>query len=167
MSDAAKGDDSGYRLISGTAESLEAIDQVIATARRTIRVFDFTLAQRGFNAPARFDKLWAFFVAGRMHKLQIALHEPDHLARECPRLLNLLRQFPNSIEIHRTVGHARQAEDPCVLADDHSMWHQLHHSQPKAVVALHSPADVTPILERFGEIWQLSEPAVSATTLGL
>lgn len=159
--------ESSYKQIATQAESLEAIDAVIATAQRTIRIFDFTLSHRGFNAPARFDRLWKFFVAGRAHRLHIALHEPELLVRECPRLLVLLRQFPMSIEIHRTIAQARNADDPFVVADDHSVWHQLNHLQPRAVVALHSPADATPILQRFGEIWDLSEPAVSATTLGL
>jgi len=159
--------ESSYRQIAGVAESLAAIDEVIGAAQRTLRVFDFTLANRGFNTPGRAEGLRRFFVAGRVHRLQIALHEPEHLQRECPRLLVLLRQFPMSIEIHRTLAQARDAADPFVVADDHSVWHQLHHSQPKAIVALHSPADATPILQRFEEIWDLSEPAVSATTLGL
>ena len=159
--------ESSYKQISGIAESNAAIDQVIASAKRTLRVFDFTLSNRGFNSPARADQLRAFFVAGRVHKLQIALHEPEHLVRECPRLLTLLRQFPMSIEIHRTLGQARTAMDPFVVADDHSVWHQLHFEQPRAIVALHSPADAVPITQRFDEIWDLSEPAVSATTLGL
>jgi hypothetical protein len=170
MSDKAmseKAREASYRQISGPAESLEAIDQVIAAAQRTIRIFDFTLSNRGFNSPARSDLLRAFFVAGRVHRLHIALHEPEHLVRECPRLLTLLRQFPMSIEIHRTLAQARSATDPFVIADDHSVWHQQHHLQPRAIVALHSPADANPILQRFGEIWDLTEPAVSATTLGL
>ena len=157
----------GYRQVFGSAESLAAIDEVIATAQRNIRIFDITLGLRGFNSPARCGLLRKFFVAGRVHKLQIALHEPEHLVRECPRLLVLLRQFPMSIEIHRTLAQARDATDPFVIADDHSVWHQLHCDQPRAIVALHSPADATPILQRFEEIWDLSEPAVSATTLGL
>jgi hypothetical protein len=156
-----------YRRIFGTAESLAAIDDVVAAAVRTIRIFDTTLANRGFNAPARADSLRDFLVRGRAHRLQIALHETDLLERECPRLLVLLRQFPMSIEIHRTIMQARNATDPCVIADDHSVWHQLHFEQPRAVVALHSPADALPICQRFEEIWDLSEPAVSANTLGL
>jgi hypothetical protein len=157
----------GYRQVSGPVESLAAIDEVIASAQRTIRVFDVTLANRGFNSPARTEQLTAFFVAGRQHKLQIALHEPELLERECPRLLTLLRRFPMQIEIHRTIAQAREANDPFVIADDHSLWHQLHHTQARAIVALHSPADATPILQRFGEIWDLTEPAVHSTTLGL
>ncbi|QJR10211.1 hypothetical protein DSM104443_01265 [Usitatibacter rugosus] len=156
-----------YRQISGIAESNAAIEQVIGSAKRTLRIFDFTLSNRGFNSPARADQLRAFFVSGRVHRLHIALHEPEHLVRECPRLLTLLRQFPMSIEIHRTLAQARNAADPFVIADDHSVWHQMHHLQPRAIVALHSPADTLPILQRFEEIWELTEPAVSATTLGL
>lgn len=167
MSGEAAKREASYKHISGIAESQAAIDAVIGEAQRNLRIFDFTLAQRGFNSPARFDRLWKFLVAGRAHKLQIALHEPEHLTRECPRLLMLLRQFPMSIEIHRTLAQARNAMDPFIVADDHSVWHQHHHEQPRAIVALHSPADATPILQRFGEIWDLSEPAVSATTLGL
>lgn len=159
--------DSSYRQISGIAESLAAIDEVIGAAEQRIRIFDFTLAQRGFNSPERFERLWRFFVAGRAHKLQVALHEPEHLQRECPRLLMLLRQFPMSIEIHRTLDQARNATDPFIVADDHSVWHQAHHLQPRAIVALRSPADATPILQRFEEIWSLTEPAISATTSGL
>ena len=156
-----------YRQITGIAESLAAIDEVIAAADRTIKIFDISLSNRGFNSPARADHLREFLVRGRTHRLLIALHDTDGLERESPRLLVLLRQFPMSIEIHRTLGQAQQARDPFVVADDHSVWHQLHFEQPRAVVAIHSPSDATPIAQRFDEIWDLSEPAISATTLGL
>jgi len=157
----------GYRRISGIAESLEAIDQVIAEAHTTLRIFDVSLGPRGFNSPKRTEALREFIVAGRAHRLLIALHEPETLERDCPRLLGLLRQFPMSIEIHRTLAQARQAMDPFIVADDHSVWHQLHYTQPRAIVALHSPADASPIVQRFDEIWEQSELAVSATTAGL
>ena len=168
MSDAAATPaEPSYRPIFGAAESLAAIDEVIGAAQRTIRVFDISLSNRGFNSPGRTERLREFLVRGRAHRLLIALHETDLLQRECPRLLVLLRQFPMSIEIHRTIAQARNAADPFVVADDHSVWHQLHFEQPRAIVAVHSPADTLPILQRFDEIWDLSEPAVSATTLGL
>ena len=156
-----------YRPISGVTESLAAIDEVVASAQRTLRVFDVNLTNRGYNSPGRTEKLRQFLVAGRTHRLYIALHETETLQRDCPRLLQLLRQFPMSIEIHRTLAQARNAMDPFVVADDHSVWHQLHYEQPRAIVALRSPSDAMPIQQRFDEIWDLSEPAVSATKLGL
>lgn len=156
-----------YRPLSGLAESAAAIDEVIAGAQRTLRIFDISLSNRGFNSPARADKLRALLVAGRAHRILIALHDTELLERENPRLLMLLRQFPMSIEIHRTLAQARDAADPFIIADDHSVWRQMHYTQPRAIVALHSPADALPIVQRFEEIWDLSEPAVSATTTGL
>lgn len=162
-----KGTESSYRQVTGIAESLQAIDQVVAAAQRTLRIFDISLSNRGFNSPARADALREFLVRGRSHRVLIALHETSLLERDNARLLTLLRQFPMSIEIHRTIAQARNAMDPFVVADDHSVWHQLHYEQPRAVVAIHSPEDAAPIAQRFNEIWDLSEPAVSATTLGL
>ncbi len=156
-----------YRLITGLQESQAAIGEVIAQARTTLRIFDCTLENRGFSAPARIEALRHFLLAGRAHRLLVALHEPELLERNAPRLILLLRQFSQSIAIHRTTGQARNATDPFVLADDHSVWHQMHHDQPRAIVALHSPENASPLRQRFEEIWELSEPAVSATTTGL
>ena len=122
-----------YRPVFGIADSLAAIDEVIASAQRVIKVFDVSLSNRGFNTPARAEMLRQFLVAGRAHRLLVALHETELLERENARLLALLRQFPMSIEIHRTVAQARTASDPFVVADDHSVWHQLHFDQPRAM----------------------------------
>ena len=159
--------EASYRKLASLAESQAAVDEVIAAARTTLRIFDFRLGPRGFNDRERIERLREFLVAGRTHRILIALHEPETLERECPRLLSLLRQFPMSIEIHRTLAQARNAHDPFIVADDHSVWHQIHYQQPRAIVALHSPADASSIAQRFDEIWEQSEPAVSATTLGL
>ena len=167
MSDTTPAPKPSYRPIFGIADSAAAIDEVIDCAQHTLRIFDIDLVNRGFNSPQRAEKLRGFLVAGRAHRILIALHDTDLLERECPRLLTLLRQFPMSIEIHRTLGEARNANDPFVLADDHSVWHQQHFQQPRAIVAVHSPSDALPIAQRFAEIWDLSEPSVSATTLGL
>lgn len=167
MSEAQAAPKPSYRPISGIAESLAAIEEVVGVAQRALRIFDISLSNRGFNSPGLTEKLRQFLVAGRSHRIFIALHNTELLERESPRLLQLLRQFPMSIEIHRTLAQARNANDPFVVADDHSVWHQHHYEQPRAIVALHSPADAMPIMQRFDEIWELSEPAVSATTLGL
>jgi len=102
MSEAEAAPKPSYRPIFGIAESLAAIEEVVGAAERTIRVFDISLSNRGFNSPKLVDKLHQFLVAGRAHRILIALHNTDLLERESPRLLTLLRQFPMSIEIHRT-----------------------------------------------------------------
>jgi hypothetical protein len=167
MEEEREAPEKSYRLLNGVAESLAAIDEVVAAAKSTLRIFDVALENRGFQTKARAEKLREFLVAGRSHRILIALHDTDPLERNCPRLVMLLRQFPMAIEIHRTLAQARDANDPFIVADDHSVWHQMHHTQPRAMVAINSPADAIPRLQRFDEIWDLSEPAVSATKLGL
>jgi hypothetical protein len=159
--------DREHRTLTGLKEAIEAIDQVIALAARELAIFDDRLEGRGYESPARIEAMRRLLLAGRMHRIRIAMHEPEVLVRTQPRLLALLRQFPSAVEIHRTVGEARNAHDPFVLADDHSAWHRLHQDHPRSVVALHSPPDVHGLAHRFAEIWELTEPAVSATTLGL
>lgn len=156
-----------YRALATLAESQQAIDEVIAAAERAIKLFDISLVGRGFNAPARIERLRDFLVAGRAHRILVALHDTETLDRDAPRLLALVRQFPMSVEIHRTVGQARDAMDPFIVADDHSVWHRMHHEQPRAIVAVHSPSDAIPMVQRFDEIWELSEPCALGRVLGL
>jgi hypothetical protein len=167
MNDPHGSEKPAYRPLTSLADSQAAIDEVIGAAQRTLRIFDISLAGRGFNSPARMDRIREFLVAGRAHRLLVALHETETLERDALRLLALLRQFPMSVEIHRTVGQARNALDPFVVADDHSAWHQLHYEQPRAIVALHSPPDAVPLAQRFEEIWELSEPCALGRVLGL
>ncbi len=156
-----------YRQIASVEESRAAIDEVIGSAQRLVCVFDYDLDHRGFGDPLRIEKLRRFLLRGRAHRLLIALHEPERIERQEARLMALLRQFPAAISINRTLGQARNATDPFVLADDHSVWHQLHYTQLRAVVALHSPPDAVPLRGKFDEIWELSEPAISSSTTGL
>ena len=85
-----------YRQNEGLAQSREAIDTVIAAAAKSICIFDDNLEQRGYGDPARIERLRHFLLAGRAHRLRIALHEPEHLERHEPRLIALLRQLPGS-----------------------------------------------------------------------
>lgn len=156
-----------HATLTGIKDANEAIDRVVAAATQQLSIFDDRLENRGYESPPRIEAMRRLLLAGRMHRIRIALHEPEVLQRTQPRLLALLREFPSAIEIHRTVGEARNAHDPFVIADDHSAWHRLHRDHPRSVVALHSPPDVHGLVNRFAEIWELTEPAVSATTLGL
>jgi hypothetical protein len=155
-----------YRVLTTLAESQAAIDEVIATARQRVRLFDVSLEGRGFNAPARIERLRGLLAAGRAHRLEIALHETQEVERDCPRLVILARQFPLSIELRRTQGEARKASDPMLVADTRSAWHRMYSEHPRAIVALHSPADAVPLGQRFDEIWELSEPFALGRILG-
>ena len=159
-----------YRLMATRAESRAAITDVVALARREIRVFDASAAllkEHEFGQAARIDTLRAMLLASRDHKLRIVLHDTRSIESEVPRLVALLTQFSGQIHIHRTVGQAVEAHDPMVIADDAHFWHKLHVDHPRSVVTLHSAVDTRPFVERFEEIWDQSELAVTGSSLGL
>ena len=64
-------------------------------------------------------------------------------------------------------GQAVLARDPVIIADDAHFWHKLHIDHPRSVMTLNSAADARPFVERFEEIWELSEVAVTGSSLGL
>jgi hypothetical protein len=160
-------EDKVYRLMTGNVDAVSAIDEVIAKATKSLCIFDHSLKERGFNSPERFEVLREFMRRDRANEIQIALHETDGLERDCPRLIMLLRQFPSAVKIHRTSGQGQQADDPFVIADRAHFWHKLHFEHSRSVLSLNSPGDAKPLLDRFDEIWECSEPAVSATVAGL
>ena len=156
-----------YRMIDGNVDAIKAIDEVIAKAATTLRIFDYSLDNRGFNSPERFEALRQFMLRSRANEIQIVLHNTDALERDCPRLLMLLRQFPTGVRIHRATGVAQQAQDPFIIADQMHFWHKLHYQHPRSVLTLNSHFDTKPLLDRFDEIWECSEFAVSASAIGL
>ncbi len=156
-----------YEILTGNADASRAIDAVVAKATRHLRIFDHTLKDRGFNAPARFETLRQFLLHDRTAEIRIVLHDVDTVQRDCPRLMTLLRQFPVAVRINCTVGAAQQAHDPMVIADDAHFWHHLHYQHPRSVLTLDSAADAKGLVDRFEEIWESSEFGISATSLGL
>ena len=182
-----------YRLMESRSEARIAIGEVLDLACREIRVFDAdpaTLKDYEIGQSARIELFRRFLLASRDHRLRIALHDTrgiesalllasrDHSLRialhdtrgieiALPRLIALLTQFSGQVQIHRTVGQAAEARDAMVIVDDAHYWRKLHVDHPRSVLTLHSAGDTRPFLERFEEIWEQSELAVTGSNLGL
>ena len=159
-----------YRLMEGNADALAAIDSVVDAATRELRVFDASarsLRDRGFANPARIEVLRNLLSADRAHRLRVILHDTRAIETELPRLLDLLTRFSGQIQIHRTVGQAVDARDPMVIADKSHFWRRLHIDHPRSVVNLNDDAASLPIIDRYEQIWEQSELAVSGGTVGL
>jgi hypothetical protein len=140
---------------------------VVSRARQSLLIFDHDLKPRGFNSPQRCEALRAFLLAGRANKIHIALHETRGLEADCPRLVVLRQQFHSNITIHQTLGVARNANDPLIIADQNAYWHKLHYQHPRSVLVLDDALDTLALTERFNEIWESSEPAIVGGAAGL
>lgn len=154
------------RYLDGSADYLAAFDELLGRATHELRLFDRRL-ERGFDGSARCTRLRAFLRGSPRNRLRIVLHDTSALARDCPRLLDLQRQFSHAVAIHETEAEARAVHDPFAIADLRDHLHRFHHDQPRAVLRLDDPAGTRTFMERFEEIWSFSAPAVNATILGL
>ncbi len=156
----------GERKLKGNAAYEEALDELIANATHTVRIFDRRITA-AFNTPQRFDLLRRLLLAKRTNRVCIVLHETGNIVRDCPRLMLLLKQFSHSMAIHRTQPVARQVYDPFSIADDIRFVHRFHYNDVRGAATIGDVAATYSLLKRFDEIWQASAPAVTASKTGL
>jgi len=165
--DAAAAVEPRLAMLTTIAAQLEALDQLVGLARRSIRVFDVDFSTMRWDDPQRNAALARFLRASRHAKLDIVVHDTRHIESRCARLLHLQRLFGEAVTIHRSGADARGAMDPLVIVDGVHFLHRFHADQPRASLGIAQPLAAKPLVERFNEIWASSESAVTGTTLGL
>ena len=152
--------------LTGFKDYESAIDRVIGLALGRIRIFDRRLSAE-YNTTVRIDAIRTFLLANRMNRISIVVHEAERIRNDCPRLVSLQRQFANAISIHRTLSLARGVYDPFCVADGSHYARRFHFDSMRGAIALNDAEGAAELVRRFDEIWEVSQPAVTATTLGL
>jgi hypothetical protein len=155
-----------YRRFEGLREYEAVIDRLIPKAERTIRIFDRALS-RAYNSPQRHEALRHFLQASRTNRLLIVVHDAGPIVRDCPRMMELLRQFGPAVRIHETLRVAKHVYDPFVVFDTIHYVHRFHYDHLRAAESNNDLAGAQILLDRFAEIWEASAQAVSASTGGL
>lgn len=155
-----------YRRFDGMREFEALYDDMIAQTQSVIRVFDKALS-REYNSPRRYEALRQFLLASRSNRLMIVLHETDPIERQCPRVIDLARQFSSAVKIHQTLRPARHVYDPFVIFDATHYLHRFHYDHLRAAQGMNDIIGTQQLLDRFTEIWEASAPAISSDTTGL
>lgn len=155
-----------YRRFEGMREFEAVINGMIPQTQSVIRVFDKSLS-RAYNSPQRLELLRQFLLASPRNRLLIALHEVDTLDRVCPRMLLLLQHFSYAVIIRETLRPAKHVYDPFVIFDASHYVHRFHYHHLRAAQGTNDILGAQQLIDRFGEIWEVSGPAVSANVSGL
>ena len=155
-----------YRRFEGMREYEAVIDGLIPQTLRAIRVFDRALS-RAWNSPERYEALRQLLLANRTNRLLIVVHDAEPIERECPRLVDLVRQFSAAVRIHETLSPAKNVYDPFVVFDANHYLHRFHYDHLRAAHGSNDLVGAQQLLDRFAEIWDASVPAVTAGTSGL
>ena len=144
-----------------------ALDRLLEQPGRELRVFDPDGAALRLNDFARVGGLERFLLASRTRRFYLVVHNTDHLTRQCPRLLTLLRRFSHAMQINRTHEEIREVQDAFLLLDSVHYVRRPVAALFKGAMGLGDETEGQALRRRFGEIWASSYPAVSSTTVGL
>lgn len=159
-----------YRIMDSKVDALAAINEVLARAKSSISIFEVspvTMREREYGRPDTIQLLRQLMLANRTRKIRIALHETNGIEGELPRLMSLMGDFSTQLFIQRTLGDARNAQDVMLIADDDAVWRKPVATHVRSIVTIHDAADAEPFINRFEEIWALTEYAVSSRGTGL
>jgi len=156
-----------YRQFDGEADFQQAVDRLLEAPGRELRVFDPDLAALRLNDAARIARLEAFLAASRTRRLYVAVHDTDHVTRQCPRMMSLLARYAHAIQIYRTHEEIRNIQDGFLVLDQSHYVRRPVAQLFRGALGLNDEPEALAMRGRFQEIWAASFPAVSSTTLGL
>ena len=144
-----------------------AVDRLLTEPGRELRIFDPDGAALRLNDAARVGRLEAFLRASRTRRLYIVLHDPQHLQRDCPRMMGLLARHGHAIQVHRTQDEIRELQDAFLVLDSVHYLRRPVAASARGAIGLRDEPEALAMRSRFNEIWTASYPAVSSTTVGL
>ena len=149
------------------AAIVRAHDEVVALARRHIKVFDIDLSWGGWNAATRCAALSSFLRSVPGARFEVIVHDTHWIESSGARLTALLARYAHAMKIYRTGAGARAAMDPLLIVDDLHFVHRGHVDRIGGTLSIGSPERAKPLVERFDEIWETGEPGVTGSVLGL
>jgi hypothetical protein len=155
-----------YQRFESAREYDAMFDALIPLAQQTIRIFDHALPAT-FNSPVRCEHLARFMRAGGPNRLHIVVHATEGAERACPRFLALLQRYSHVARVRQTPRWARHVYDRFVVFDSIHYLHYFHHAHARFARGLNDLEGAQPLLERFDELWEASQPVFGASVLGL
>jgi len=144
-----------------------AVDRLLGQPGRELRIFDPDFSALRGNSPARIEQLERFLRGSRTRRIQIVVHRTEHLTRQCPRMMGLLKLFNHVIQINQTHEEIRSLQDAFIVLDAGHYLRRPVAEQYRGALGLHDETEALGMRSRFMEIWAASFPGVSSTTLGL
>lgn len=153
--------------LDGISDYTAALDTLCQLTRRNLYLYERDFEGLGFNSEARYETLRHFLLANPANRLYLLAHDARYLSAFCARMNMLLRQFDSRMAIHRIPQNLASDTEPFSVADATHFVRRFHFNDPRGILALNDPETARMLQLRFLEMWSRSQPAVSATTLGL
>ena len=156
-----------YARFEGESDFQQAVDRLLEQPGRELRIFDPDLAALRLNSPGRIAQLEGFLRGSRTRRIQVAVHQPEHLTRQCPRMMDLLKRFNHAIQINQTDEEIRSVRDAFMVLDAAHYLRRPVAGRFRGAIGLNDETEALAMRSRFLEIWTASFPGVAGTTVGL
>jgi hypothetical protein len=156
-----------YERFDSNAGFQAAIDRLLEQPGRELRIFDPDLAALRVNESGRIERLERFLQASRTRRLYLVVHNPEHITRQCPRMMSLVARFAHAIQVNRTHEEIRELQDAFLVLDSMHYVRRPVAQFFRGAIGLSDETEGLAMRSRFMEIWAASYPAVSGTTVGL
>ena len=154
-------------LITSWADHDSAALKVLAAATTKLRVFDEDLSKLKFESHESTVILRRLFAFNPQHTLQIIVKNADPLQRNYPRLLGLLREYPENMSIIQSPPHLSSLNDSLLIADDNYALVRFHKDNVRCKAIINNKQECLPYLHRFAEIEKEGGEPFNPTPLGL
>jgi len=153
--------------LDGIADYTAALDTLCSLAQHNLYLFEQNFEGLGFNSESRYETLRHFLLTNPNNHLYVLAHDSHYLSTFCPRMMMLLNQFDNRMFIHRIAKNLQHNTAPFCVADNVHYVRRFHFDDPRGLLALHDPSIASTLGALYKEMWAISQPAMSTTTLGL
>ena len=153
--------------LNSMAEYIVAMDTLCRMAQHHLFIFDRNFADSGFNSTARHDMLRSFLLVNPTNRLLLLTHDAHTATQDCPRLMQLLRQFSSGMHIYQTPKCLHHLTEPFAVADEASFVRRFPSGVMNGILTQGDPTRSRAYKARFEEMWAASRSGVTATTLGL
>jgi len=160
-------DEATYERFETMAGFQSAVERLLAQPGRELRIFDPDGTSLRLNDSARIALLERFLHASRTRRIYLVVHNTEHIARQCPRLLALLARFSHMMQINRTHEHIRELQDAFLVLDSQHYVRRSVAAFYRGAAGFGDETEALVMRQRFMEIWEASFPGVSSTTAGL
>lgn len=118
-----------YRRLTTRSQARDALDQTLSETRHTLRLFDDRGEFFGFERRVFSETLFSLLAGNGEARVRLVLHETEHVERNCPRLVALVRSFSPRLQILRTDASIRGYSRGFVLADEAVVLRRAHFEQ--------------------------------------
>lgn len=145
---------------------VNALNTLLSSAHRLIRIYDWDLSDGGYETPARIELLNEFCKQTQGREVRILLADDAWLKRHGGQMMRLLSMWGHLLHVRVRANEPPPAKDCFVLVDDYGALKRFDKDQTKGVMRMDSRSDVVALGIRFDAEWGRAEGR-SAHTLGL